>query len=90
MLARKYAAAVLSTLRRLLDESDETRGGGGGGELLGFGEERLGWALDMVHSRSFSVDMGGVRGVRRVLVPARGHTHTVHCPRRAHLPSEHC
>ena len=31
-------------------------------------EERLGWALDMVHSRSFSVDIG-TRGVARLMVP---------------------
>lgn len=63
MLARKYASSVHTTLRRLLAD-------GASGAMLdeALSEEQLGWALDMVHSRSFSVDVGA-RGVRRFMVP---------------------
>ena len=39
--------------------------------MLGFDAKRLGWALDIVHSRSLTVDMGrdDPRGVRRFLIP---------------------
>lgn len=57
MLARKYAATTYASLGRQL-----------GGAAVPFTEERFGWALDVVHSRSFSVDMG-VRGLRRIMVP---------------------
>ena len=56
MLARKYAVGAYGTLARLSGASPP------------FSARRFGWALDMIHSRSFSVDMG-VLGLRRVLVP---------------------
>ena len=64
MLARKYAATVLSSVTRLVSEAD----GADPADLVDFDEAALGWALDMVHSRSFSVDMGA-RGLRRCMVP---------------------
>ena len=82
MLARKYASNLYGTLKRLLETSalaaasTASVGASSPGDAaapplveLPFNEERLGWALDMVHSRSFSVDVGGPRGVRRFMVP---------------------
>lgn len=66
MLSRKYPTSVLSTIVRLV--SDAAASDGAEGVSIDFDEARLGWALDMVHSRSFSVDMGA-RGLRRVMVP---------------------
>ena len=53
MLARKYVESLAKNLA---------------GAGLGEAAARIGWAVDIVHSRSFSVDMGP-RGLRRVLVP---------------------
>lgn len=40
-----------------------------GGEAYSFSEAELGWALDIVHSRSFTVDAGS-RGLRRCATPS--------------------
>lgn len=64
MLARNYAESVHSTLLRLVGGGEASEGT----ESLGFTVEELGWALDVVHSRSFSVD-AGARGLRRFMVP---------------------
>lgn len=64
MLARNYPESVASTLLRLVGGGEE----GEGTKSLGFTVEELGWALDLVHSRSFSVD-AGARGLRRFMVP---------------------
>ena len=59
-----------------------------GDEAYTNSEEELGWALDMVHSRSFTVDAGS-RGLRRYMVPHRSRFRT---PRRKPMlskPSEH-
>lgn len=61
--ARKYAGSVRSSLVRLVGEEASGRA-----LMRSTDEERLGWALDMVHSRSFSVDIG-TRGVVRLMVP---------------------
>lgn len=65
MLARNYASGVHSTLLRLVGSEDANEGAV---SPVGFSVDELGWALDMVHSRSFSVD-AGVRGLRRYMVP---------------------
>ena len=61
--ARKYAGSVRASLARLVGEEASGRA-----LMSELDEERLGWALDMVHSRSFSVDIG-TRGVARLMVP---------------------
>ena len=67
MAARNYATGLEATLKRLVE------GNGGDGEDVSvlINLERLGWALDIVHSRSLTVDMGrdDPRGVRRFLIP---------------------
>ena len=79
MLARKYVSSLYGTLRRLLlsgKEAEEEAVSASAltrrieaDALLSFDEATLGWAMDIVHSRSFSVDVGGPRGMRRFLVP---------------------
>ena len=60
MLARKYSDGLYSTLSRLAAAQPDA---------LSFDASELGWALDICHSRSLTVDVGGPRGVRRFLVP---------------------